>query len=293
MKTIRGKRALVTGAASGIGRAISLALARQGADLYLLDLDGEKLAGVVAEAAPYGTHVVGRHCDLTRPDSIHAAVQSLLQSAPYLDILVNNAGVAYHGKTDQMSVAQWDWVLAVNLLAPIQLTRELLPTLLARPEAHIVNVCSVLGLVAIPRFTAYQTTKFGLVGFSESLRAEYTCRGLGVTALCPGFVRTNMFQARADGKHGKLMRRPPAWMYTSPERVAARVIKAIRRNQGLVPVTRLARFLWLVKRLTPGLWDFASRARIKHTTPAAGALCVQSPGNATLVGSPTATSGVP
>jgi short-subunit dehydrogenase len=192
-----------------------------------------------------------------------------------------------------MTVAQWDWVLAVNLLAPIQLTRELLPTLLARQEAHIVNVCSVLGLVAIPRFTAYQTSKFGLVGFSESLRAEYTCRGLGVTALCPGFVRTNMFQARSDGRHGKLMRPAPAWMYTSPERVAARVIKAIRRNQGLVPVTPLARFLWLVKRLTPRLWAFASRARIKKTRQSAGAMCVQPPEGATLVASPKASSGVP
>src|SRR6266436_9001235 len=100
MKAIRGKRALVTGAASGIGRAISLALAREGADLYLLDVDEENLASVVAEAEPYGTRVVGRGCDLARPDSIQAAVQALLQSWGYLDILVNNAGVSYHGKTE-------------------------------------------------------------------------------------------------------------------------------------------------------------------------------------------------
>jgi NAD(P)-dependent dehydrogenase (short-subunit alcohol dehydrogenase family) len=293
MKTIRGKRALVTGAASGIGRAISLALAREGADLYLLDVDDENLARVVAEAGQYGTRVVGGHCDLARPDSIKAAVRALLQGWGHLDILVNNAGVSYHGKTELMSVGQWDWVLGVNLLAPIQLTRELLPTLLAREEAHIVNVCSVLGLVAIPRFTAYQTTKFGLVGFSESLRAEYTCRGLGVTALCPGFVRTNIFQAMVDGRKGKSMRPAPAWMYTSPERVAARVIKAIHRNQGLVPVTRLARFLWLVKRLTPGLWDFVSRARNKKIRRSASSISVQPPGSATPVASSSATLGVP
>jgi NAD(P)-dependent dehydrogenase (short-subunit alcohol dehydrogenase family) len=293
MKTIRGKRALVTGAASGIGRAISLALAREGADLYLLDLDDEKLAGVVAEAEQYGTEVVGQRCDLARPDSINAAVRAFLQTWQHLDILVNNAGVSYHGKTELMSAGQWDWVLGVNLLGPIQLTRELLPTLLAREEAHIVNVCSVLGLVAIPRFTAYQTTKFGLVGFSESLRAEYTCRGLGVTALCPGFVRTNIFQAMTAGRKGKPMRPAPAWMYASPERVAARVLKAIRRNEGLVPVTRLARFLWLVKRLTPGLWDFASRARNKKTRPSAGGLGVEPPGSPTPVTSSSATLGVP
>ena len=264
MRTIRGKKALVTGAAGGIGRAIALALAREGADLYLLDLDQAKLAEVVAEAGRHGTSVVGVPCDLARPEQITRAVQSLLQTWGTLDILVNNAGVSYHGKTEGMSADRWQWVLGINLLAPIQLTRELLPTLLAREEAHIVNVCSIMGLVALPRFAAYQVSKFGLVGLSESLRAEYSSRGLGVTALCPGFVRTNIFQAMVDAGHGaKPMRAAPGLFYASPEKVAAKAIKAIYRNRGLVVVTYLARFLWLVKRFTPRLWDLANRTRKK------------------------------
>jgi short-subunit dehydrogenase len=142
-----------------------------------------------------------------------------------------------------------------------------LPALLATEEAHILNVCSILGLVAIPKFTAYQTSKFGLVGFSESLRAEYTCRGLGVTALCPGFVRTNIYQAMLEGAGARPMRSPPRWFYASPELVAARAIKAIRRNQGVVTLTLLARLMWFVKRLAPRLWAFAVRARKKSVKP--------------------------
>jgi 3-oxoacyl-[acyl-carrier protein] reductase len=265
MKTIRGKRALVTGAASGIGRALALALAREGADVYLLDVDETKLKEVVAEAGHYGTEVVGVHCDLARPEEITAVLNTCLVRWGHLDILINNAGISYHGKTERMTGEQWTRLLAINLLAPIQLVRELLPTLLGRDEAHVLNVCSILGLVAIPRFTAYQVSKFGLVGFSESLRAEYTCRGLGVTALCPGFVRTNIFQASVSGEGAKAMRRPPRWFFASPEKVAARAIKAIYRNQGVVPVTRLASFLWFCKRWFPRLWSFASRARSKKS----------------------------
>jgi NAD(P)-dependent dehydrogenase (short-subunit alcohol dehydrogenase family) len=263
MKTIRGKKALVTGAASGIGRAIALALAREGAALYLLDIDADQLAAAAAEARGYGVPVVEAPCDLARPEQITVAVQALLEHWGGLDILVNNAGVSYHGKTETMPAKLWQRLLAINLLAPVRLTMELLPSLLAREEAHVVNVCSILGLVAIPKFTAYQTSKFGLVGFSESLRAEYTCRGLGVTALCPGFVRTNIYQAMLDGEGARPMRTPPRWLWASPELVAAHAVRAIYRNQGVAPVTLLARFLWSVKRHAPRLWDFASRSRKK------------------------------
>jgi len=265
MKTIRGKRALVTGAASGIGRAIALALAQEGADLYLLDVDEPGLAAVVAEAARRGTRVVARPCDLAQPEAVTAAAADLLRDWGGLDILVNNAGVSYHGKTEGMTADHWDRLLGINLLAPIRLTRELLPTLLARDEAHVLNVCSILGLVAIPRFTAYQVSKFGLVGFSESLRAEYTCRGLGVTALCPGFVRTNIYRAMLAGAGARSMRRPPRWFFASPELVARKAVKAIYRNQGVVTVTFLARLFWFAKRHAPRLWEFATRARRRRT----------------------------
>jgi len=259
MRIIRGKKALVTGAASGIGRALGLALAREGADLFLVDVDGAGLGAVAAEARSHGVEVVTRLCDLREASEISAAVAAVLAMWTRLDILVNNAGVAYYGPTHNMTAAQWDRLLAVNLLAPIQLVRELLPTLAAQDEAHIVNVCSVFGLVTQRKVTAYQTTKFGMVGLSLALRAEYGRAGIGVTALCPGVVRTPLLEVAERGRPDKRLPLPPPFLMTTPEHVADRAIAAIRRNRGMVVISPLARVMWWTMRLAPGLVDWISR----------------------------------
>jgi len=263
MKTIRGKRALVTGAASGIGRGIALALAREGADLYLIDVDAEHLADTAAEARAHGVAAVDARCDLTRPDDISRCVDDLLGRWGYLDILVNNAGVAYYGPTDRMTAEQWKWLLDINLLAPIDLTRRLLPTLLSQPEAHILNVCSISGLVAGGRFAAYHVSKFGLVGFSEALRAEYSRRGLGVTALCPGPAQTNLYRAAVSGKQGKAVPNPPAWLCTSVETIARKAVRSIQRNRRMVLVSPMAHILFNAKRFAPGLLDLLHHVKRK------------------------------
>jgi NAD(P)-dependent dehydrogenase (short-subunit alcohol dehydrogenase family) len=208
--------------------------------------------------------------DVASRDEVRQAVAAVIEQWGGLDILVNNAGIAYYGPTELMTEAQWDRLLAVNLHAPIQFTRELLPVLLARPEAHILNVCSVAGLVASPRLAAYHVSKFGLVGFSEALRAEFGSRGLGVTALCPGLVKTHLLDA-AMTSPGRAAPHVPRWACASPERVAVRAVRAIRRNQGLVPVTAMTHFLWAVKRLSPRLLDWIQQFRLHRRPPAEGA----------------------
>jgi 3-oxoacyl-[acyl-carrier protein] reductase len=259
MRTIRGKKAFVSGAASGIGRAIALALAREGADLYLIDIDAANLEAAASEAQHHGVAVVTQVCDLCRPEQISAAVTSVLAAWKRLDILVNNAGVAYYGPTHNMTAAQWHRVMSVNLLAPIQLVRELMPILAEQDDAHILNVCSVFGLVPQRKLTAYQTTKFGMVGFTMALRAEYARKGFGVTALCPGLVRTTMLEVAEKGRPDKRLPLPPAWLLTTPEHVAARAIAAIRRNRGIVVVSPLARLMWWAMRYCPRLVDWIGR----------------------------------
>jgi 3-oxoacyl-[acyl-carrier protein] reductase len=249
---------LVTGAASGIGRAIALALAREGADLFLIDIDALKLAQVADEARGYGVEVVTAVCDLAEPSQITAAVHSLLAQWGRLDILINNAGVAYYGTTHEMTEQQWRQVLSVNLLAPIQLFRELIATLLAAEEAHILNVSSMFGLVTWRKATAYQTTKFGLVGFSAALRAEYHREHFGVTTLCPGFVRTPLLEESRPGGPSE-RRNAPSWICTTPEVVAARAIRAIRRNSKLVLITPTAHLYWRLMRISPTLVDWLVR----------------------------------
>jgi short-subunit dehydrogenase len=274
MKNLRGRKALVTGAASGIGLQIALELARHGVDLVLVDIDEARLADAAARVRAAGVEAVPLVCDLSRPADVRGCVRQALDPWGTLDILVNNAGVAYYGPTERMTPAQWDRLMQINLLTPMLLTRELLPTLLGRPEAHVLNVCSIAGLVAGRKLAAYAASKSGLVAFSESLRAEYASRGLGVTALCPGLVRTGIFAAAGTGTPGKAVREPAWWLSVSPEAVARAAVRAVRRNRGLVLVSAMARALWLLRRVAPGLPGFLSglsrkRWRAKVAVPAA------------------------
>lgn len=274
MKSIRHKQALVTGAASGIGRSIALALANEGADLYLLDVDEAGLAAVVTEATESGVTAIGVRCDLSQPADITRVLGQMLQQWGHVDILVNNAGVAYYGPTHSMTADQWNWLMSINLLAPIQITRELLPILLERPDAHILNVCSISGLVAGGRFAAYHTSKFGLVGYTEAIRAEYGRRGLGVSALCPGPVLTNLYKSCASAKSDKSVPEPPRWLCCSIDAVSKAAIRCIHRNKRMKLVGPLAHFLAWAKWLAPGFLDLlnhASRKRKKSITTEAPA----------------------
>ena len=238
---------------------MALRLAREGCHLYLLDIDLTGLAQTAHAAAEFGVEVVTARCDVGRPAEITSANRDLLARWGYLDILVNNAGVAYYGPTDEMTAQQWDWLLSINLLAPIQFVRELLPVLKNRPESHIVNVASMWGLVAMGRFTAYNVSKFGLVGFSESLRAEYGRQGVGVSTICPGFVSTNLFRSAPCGHASRKTPEPPRLMTTTPEYVAQKIMAAIRHDRRMVVITPVAHFLYALQRFAPSVLDFFQR----------------------------------
>jgi len=265
MRTLRSKSALVTGAASGIGRAIALQLAREGVDLFLLDIDQAGLVDVVAAAKRERVDAIGRRCDVSEPAQIAASVAHILDRWGGVDLLVNNAGITYYGQTQDMSAEHCQRLLAINLHAPIHFTCQLLPTLLERPEAHVLNVASFFGLIGTRRLAVYTASKFGLVGFSESLRAEYGRMGLGVTALCPGFVDTKLFAAAPLGSDRQQQKQPPRWMLTTPEKIAKRAIQAIYRNQAQVVMQPYAKLAHLGKRFVPGLLDWANHLSRKRT----------------------------
>src|SRR6202167_3762008 len=258
MRIIRGKKALVTGAASGIGRAIALALASEGADVFLVDINKDALAEVAREAGNHGVKVVTAVCDLSNPAQIEELGANLRRRWNGLNILVNNAGIAYYGHTHLMTGKQWQRIMAVNLLAPIRLVHELLPLLLVAEEAHILNVSSMFGLAKWRKTAADQTSKFGVFGFSDGLRAEYCSDTFGVTALCPGFVRSSLLKAgETDNADRQLA--VPNWICASAEQTAAKAIRAIRRNRGIVLVTPAAHFYWRLSRVFRGLVDWLTR----------------------------------
>ena len=253
MKVIRGRKALVTGAAAGIGRSVALALAREGADLFLVDIDAARLEAVAREVRALGAVAETHVCDLAEAAQVSGAVLAIQAQWGALNILINNAGLTWYGPADAMSADEWQRIMAVNLLAPMQLFRELLPLLAAAEEAHVVNMGSMFGLAPWRKAAAYQTSKFGLVGFTLALRAEFQRAHFGITALCPGFVTTTLLEGRSND------RAAPAWVSASPETVAARTIAAIRRNRGLVLVTPAAHFYWRLWRLAPWLVDWLLR----------------------------------
>ena len=259
MQVIRGRNAIITGAASGIGKAVAIELAAAGSNVFLVDKDADALTKVAQEASKLGVEVLVSNCDLANPREISTTINQVLTTWKHVHILVNCAGVLCYGQLHLTPEEKWRQTMAVNLLAPIQIIYQLLETLLSEDEAHIVNICSVLGLVSIKNFPVYQATKFGLVGFSSGLRSDYHRKGFGITALCPGFVRTPMLQNVKDPHAHKTPPALPEFLCSTPEEVAAVALSAIQRDQGLVVIGFIARIVWWLTRLSPHLVDWINR----------------------------------
>jgi 3-oxoacyl-[acyl-carrier protein] reductase len=258
MKILRGRTAFVTGAASGIGRAIAIALAREGVNLVLSDHDADGLASAQSEATKLGVSATTAMCDLTQPEQITEMLDRLFSTAP-LHILVNCAGIALYGQQRSVSDGDWRNLMAVNLLAPIQITTHLINVLARSDEAHIVNMSSIFGLVPVRGLAAYQASKYGLVGFTLAMRNDYHRKNFGVSVICPGLVRTPMVEPDGPSKIYAKIPRLPAWLFTTPERVAEATVNAVKRDKGLVVITFAAHVMWYLNRFFPGLVDLLNR----------------------------------
>jgi 3-oxoacyl-[acyl-carrier protein] reductase len=258
MKILRGRTAFVTGAASGIGRAIAIALAREGVNLVLTDQDAAGLKSTQGEAAKLGVSASTAICDLTQPEEIAKMLDRLFSAAP-LHILVNCAGIALYGQQRSVGDSDWRNLMAVNLLAPMQITTYLINVMARSDEAHIVNMASIFGLVPVRGLAAYQASKYGLVGFTLAIRNDYHRKNFGVSVICPGFVKTPMVEPDGPSKIYSKMPRIPAWLFTTPERVAQATVKAIRRDKGLVTISFAAHVMWRLNRFFPGLVDLLNR----------------------------------
>ena len=266
MKILRGRTAFVTGAASGIGRAIATALAREGVNLVITDRDAAGLSQTQHEAEREGVGVTSIICDLTQPERIAEMLDRLVSDAP-LHILVNCAGLAFYGQQRSMGDADWRNIIAVNLMAPMQITTKLIGTLARADEAHIVNMASFLGLIPTRKLAAYQASKYGLVGFTLALRNDYHRKNFGVSVICPGFVTTPMLQQTGQTETPPWGPKIPAWLCTTPEHIAQVTIRAIKRDKGLVIITAVAHLMWRFNRFFPGLVDYLNREEWRSRGP--------------------------
>ncbi|WP_013628512.1 SDR family NAD(P)-dependent oxidoreductase [Rubinisphaera brasiliensis] len=235
---VERKCAIITGAASGIGRALALELTRRNVHVCLVDRDADKLQATATACRQFDVLVEDFAVDLTEPDAPARIYQHVLSTMGGLDVLINNAGVGYYGSFEPMSAEQIETLLSVNLNSALQLTNTLLPLLLQNERAHVQNVSSIYAMFPTRRSAAYHASKYGMLGFSLALRAEYARYGLGVSCLCPGFVRTELFDNMLLPEH-QHRPAPPNWLTTSPERAAKRAVRAMQRNQRIATVTWL------------------------------------------------------
>jgi len=218
---IRGSTVLLTGATGGLGQAIARELSARGAKLVLTGRQVETLGSLAEELDARALAV-----DLSE----RIEVERLCQEAGEVDILVANAGLPGTGRIDSYTVAEMDRVLDVNLRSPIMLAHALAPRMVARGSGHLLFVSSLAGKAATARSSMYCATKFGLRGFALALRADMRDHGVGVSVVCPGFVRDAGLFAKGGGST------PPGIATRSPEDVARAVAGAIERNRGEVDV---------------------------------------------------------
>jgi short-subunit dehydrogenase len=273
MTAIRGAAAAVTGAASGIGRALALQLVARGCDLALADRDEAGLQSLKAEINRLHSQKVTVHrVDVSEPGQIEDFARAAIAAHPCLNIVVNNAGVALLGHFIEIDQVQMEWLMNINFWGVVHGTRAFLPHLGRQPEAHIVNLSSIFGIIAPPGQTAYAAAKFAVRGFSEALRHELQMAASPVrlSVVHPGGVATNIVRNSRTGtgisdntRRGQTIERFDAVAKTTPAAAALRIIQGIERNQPRILIGNDARFMDLLQRFRPGTYWAVLARRIE------------------------------
>lgn len=254
-----GAAVAVTGAASGIGRALALRLADLGADLALADRDEVGLASLAETIrAKQSVKVTTTQLDVSRHADVAQFAASAIAAHPKLNIVVNNAGVALLGDHDDVTLADFEWLMSINFWGVVYGTQAFLPHLARQPEAHIVNLSSVFGLIGPPGQTAYAASKFAVRGYTEAIRHEIEERGwpVRVSTVHPGGIKTNIVRnARAttnlSNQKAEIASNFEGMARSTPEQAAQCIVDGIVKNQVRILIGRDARLIDRLQRLMP------------------------------------------
>lgn len=259
---------LITGAASGIGRAVAESAAAQGATVHLTDVREASLAAVAARIADAGGRVGTAHpADVARAEDVHDLAVEVARTAGAMDVIANVAGIAVWGTVRGMEQEDWRRLVEVNLMGPIHVITEFVPSMIdAGRGGHLVNVSSAAGIIGMPWHAAYSAGKFGLRGVSEVLRFDLRRHGIGVSLVCPGAVDTGLVDTiRVAGVAEQSPRFRKARAHfrrgaVSPEHAAAAIWRGVRRNRYWVYTSPDIRFAHWGQRYLPWGYDVAMRA---------------------------------
>lgn len=254
---IKGCVAVLTGAGGGIGRALAMGLARGGCHLALVDINPANLRETAEQARNCGVTVSEHPMDVADRTAIASLPEQVLGQHGQLDLLINNAGVALGGNFDQVTVENFDWLMAINFDAVVCMTRAFLPMLKQRPAARIVNLSSLFGLVTPAGQTAYCASKFAVRGFSNALRMELAGGPVGVTVVHPGGIATGIAtsarvpEGLCEAELQMRMQRTQKLLRMPPARAADIILRGIERDKARVIVGNDALILSWLERLMP------------------------------------------
>lgn len=262
MQDFKNKVALVTGASSGIGEAIAVALARQGATVVLTARDRARLEEVQRLCEQAGGQAWIHVAEVTDEAQMQALADAVHARHPALDLLVNNAGVVMGGFAWEVEPADWRRLYEINVMGVVHGIRAFVPKMIARAQGgHVVNMASVAGYVGARGMGTYSASKFALMGLSESLRSELHRHRIGVSVICPQYVKTpiqskvKLVGALASPEARKRVEAEFSKTTLTADVVAERTLRAIRANEAVVPVGGQATMARWVKRLAPSLLE--------------------------------------
>lgn len=246
------KTVVITGAGSGIGRATALAFAHAGARIAACDVDQTRVDALTDELGDRA--LVVRKVDVSDRAQMAAFAEAVHAKVRAADVLVNNAGVAHSGAFVESRLEDWDWLLGVNLHGVIHGCHFFVPEMVAQRTGQVVNLSSILGIAPSPNMSAYCASKFAILGFSQSLRAELAPHGVGVTAICPGMIATSI---AADGRVTRELSKHKPRVVSAfkkgapPELVARAIMEAVRSNPAVRTVGRDAWALHQLSKISP------------------------------------------
>jgi NAD(P)-dependent dehydrogenase (short-subunit alcohol dehydrogenase family) len=260
IRTFAGATAIVTGAASGIGRALAEELAKRGCEVVLADLQVALAKEVAAEIRTLGGKARAVKLDVTNFPAMKKLIKETVKRTGRLDYIFNNAGIVIGGGVDLYGIADWHKVIDVNIRGVINGIQAAYQIMLAQGFGHIVNTASMAGLMPGPGNTVYTMTKHGVVGLSLSLRGEAALMGVRVSVICPGVIRTPILDG--GGRYGKMLIDVPSEEMRQlfeklrpmpPHVFAKKVIAAVAKNRAIIIFPRWWRVFWWINRLSPAL----------------------------------------
>jgi NAD(P)-dependent dehydrogenase (short-subunit alcohol dehydrogenase family) len=257
----RGKAAFITGAASGIGLGLARALAAAGARVRMTDVDGPACEAEAAKLRALGNDASAMVLDVRDGAAFSSAFEAAWRDFGRIGLLFNNAGIGAAADARDMTPEIWQRVVDINFMGVIHGCHAAWPRMAASGGGQIVNIASAFGLLPGPLYAAYSATKHGVVGLSRSLRAEGSALGIGVTAVCPGFIRTRILESAV--MVGVDRRRAEAaipFRFLDADAAVGTILRGVARNRALVVFPWEIRLLWWLDRLAPSLVDRLSVA---------------------------------